>query len=368
MKAYQVTQFGEPIEPHVLPDPKPAGREVLIDVVSCGLCHSDVHFHRGHVAIGGGATMPVSALGIELPATLGHEIFGKIAAFGPDAGLTERDLGRPVIVYPWTGCGHCAACLAERDNECPTPRSIGVQRPGGHAEKVIVPEAKYLVDAGGLNQDVGGIYACSGLTAYAALAKVQRRDGWVAIIGMGGVGLMALSIAKGTGFGKIAAIDVDEAKLARARNDFGADLAINSRTEGISESLKEQTSGFIGIVDLVGSDQTISLALSLLRNGGTYVGVGLFGGVVSVPLAVLNSRQISIKGSYVGTLRELRELVHHVQQGRIKQIPVSNDPISRVNEGLKALSAGKIDGRIVHLHAASATERNEGTALEPASF
>ena len=351
MKAYQVTQFGAPIEPHELPDPNPVGREVLIDVVSCGLCHSDAHFHQGHLGVGGGASIPVSTLGIELPATFGHEICGTIAAFGPDAGLTARDLRRPVIVYPWIGCGHCAACLAERDNECPTPRSIGVQLPGGHGEKVIVREAKYLVDADGISPDVAGIYACSGLTAYAALAKLQRRDGWVAIIGMGGVGLMALSIAKGTGLGKVAAIDIDEAKLARARNDFGADLAINSRSEGIAESLKGQTGGFIGIIDLVGSDKTISLGLSLLRNGGTYVGVGLFGGAVSAPLAVLNSRQISIKGSYVGTLQELRELVHHVQQGRIKQIPVSNEPISEINEGLKVLSAGKIDGRIVHLHA-----------------
>jgi D-arabinose 1-dehydrogenase-like Zn-dependent alcohol dehydrogenase len=352
MKAYQVTEFGAPIQPRELPDPNPTGREVLIDVVSCGLCHSDVHYHKGHLGVGGGASIPVSALGIELPATLGHEISGKIAAFGPDSGLTKQDLGRPVIVYPWTGCGHCEACLAERDNECLTPRSIGVQLPGGHGEKVIVREAKYLVDADGIEANVAGIYACSGLTAYAALSKLQRRDGWVAIIGMGGVGLMALSIAKGTGFGKVAAIDIDQEKLARARNDFGADLAFNSRSEGVAESLKQQTGGFIGIIDLVGSDQTIGLALSVLRNGGTYVGVGLFGGALNVPLAILNSRQISIKGSYVGTLRELRELIHHVQQGTIKQIPILNAPISMINEGLKALSAGKIDGRIVHLHAA----------------
>ncbi len=112
MKAYQVTQFGAPIEPHELPDPNPVGREVLIDVVSCGLCHSDAHFHQGHLGVGGGASIPVSTLGIELPATFGHEICGTIAAFGPDAGLTARDLRRPVIVYPWIGCGHCAACLA----------------------------------------------------------------------------------------------------------------------------------------------------------------------------------------------------------------------------------------------------------------
>jgi threonine dehydrogenase-like Zn-dependent dehydrogenase len=86
---------------------------------------------------------------------------------------------------------------------------------------------------------------------------------------MGGVGLMALSIAKGHRVWKDRGDRYDQAKLARARDDYGADLAVDSRSEGIAESLREQTGGFIGIIDLVGSDQTIALALSVLRNGGT---------------------------------------------------------------------------------------------------
>jgi propanol-preferring alcohol dehydrogenase len=131
MKAYQVTQFGAAIECREVRDPIPSGREVLVEVASCGLCHSDAHFHQGHLSIGGGASIPVSSLGIELPATLGHEIFGKIAGFGPEAGLTKLDLGRPVIVYPWIGCGHCEACLAERDNECRHLRLLRSHRARG---------------------------------------------------------------------------------------------------------------------------------------------------------------------------------------------------------------------------------------------
>jgi 2-furoyl-CoA dehydrogenase large subunit len=110
--------------------------------------------------------------------------------------------------------------------------------------------------------------------------------------------------------------------------------------------------GVIAVVDLVGSDKTAALALSILRNGGTYVSVGLFGGTLNVPLAVLNSRQISIWGSRVGTPQELRDLVHHVRSGSIKPIPVKHAPISSINEGLAALREGKITGRIVHMHAA----------------
>jgi D-arabinose 1-dehydrogenase-like Zn-dependent alcohol dehydrogenase len=292
----------------------------------------------------------VEAIGIHLPTSLGHEVFGRIAAFGPEANLTDADIGRPVVVYPWIGCGHCPACLAERDNECPTPRSVGVQLPGGHAEKVVVREPKYLIPADGLSEDYAGIFACCGLTAYAALAKVPRRDGWIGLIGAGGVGTMALSIEKGLYDSKVAVFDINDAKLAAARNDFGADKAVNSREADVAARLMAETGGFIGIADFVGSQQTIELGSSLLRNGGTYVGVGLFGGTIQLPEAMLASRQLSLKGSYVGSLAELRELIGHARAGRIRPIPTAVAPIETVNQGLADLRAGKIDGRLIHRH------------------
>jgi len=121
MKAYQVVEYGKPISPQRVPDPVPTAKEVVVDVVACGLCHSDTHWQQGwYVGLGGNQKVPLDALGVTLPATLGHEIVGRIIAYGPDAGLSKADVGRAVIVYPWLGCGHCRACLAGRDSECPT--------------------------------------------------------------------------------------------------------------------------------------------------------------------------------------------------------------------------------------------------------
>jgi len=353
MKAYQVVDFGAPLVSRQLPDPTPDARAVVVEVMSCGLCHSDVHLQQGHIGLGGDQKLPVTMLGINTPATLGHEISGRIAALGPSSGLQPADVGRLVIVYPWIGCGRCPACLAGRDNECPQPESLGWQRPGGHGEKVVVRDAKFLVDAQGLDPGYAGILACCGLTGYSALRKILRREGPIGIIGMGGLGLMALSIAKGTGLGPVAAMDIDQAKLRLARESYGADFVFDSRAADVAEQIQQQTGGLIGVVDFVGSQQTSGLAVSVLRIGGTYVNVGLFGGALQTPLAVLSQRQLVLRGSYVGTLDELRELAGLVRDGRIKPIPTRNEPIETVNDGLGQLRAGKVTGRIVHVHRAS---------------
>jgi D-arabinose 1-dehydrogenase-like Zn-dependent alcohol dehydrogenase len=360
MRAFQVIEFGAPLSARVLADPLPGAREVVVDVASCGLCHTDVNLQQGHLSLGGDQKMPVAMLGIQAPVTLGHEIYGHIAAFGQESGLTPAGIGRPVVVYPWIGCGHCEACLADRDNECPTPEMLGMQRPGGHGEKVVVRDQKFLVDAEGLDPHYAGIFACSGLTAYAALGKIIRREGPIGIIGMGGLGLMALAIAKGTQFGKIAAIDIDPAKLSLATTSYGADFNFDSRAKDIGDQIQRATGGLIGIVDFVGSEQTSSLALSVLRTGGTYVNVGLFGGVLQVPLASIIPRQLVLRSSYVGTPQELRDLLGHVRAGKIKPIPIQNEPIEKINDGLERLRAGQVTGRIVHAHHAQADVRVVG--------
>lgn len=192
--------------------------------------------------------------------------------------------------------------------------------------------------------------ACCGLTGYSALRKIIRREGPIGLIGMGGLGLMALSIAKGTGLGPVAALDIHQAKLTLAQQAYGADFVFDSRAPDVGEQIRRQTGGLTGIVDFVGSQQTSDLAISTLRTGGTYVNVGLFGGALQTPLAVLVQRQLVLRGSYVGTLEELRELAALVRDGRIKPIPIRNEPIEAVNDGLGEMGAGKVTGRIVHVH------------------
>jgi propanol-preferring alcohol dehydrogenase len=352
MQAYQVVAFGAPLVASELSDPAPTAGQVVVKVESCGLCHSDLHFHEGHLNLGGGQKLPLAAFGASPPLTLGHEIFGHIAAYGPDAGLTASDIGRPVIVYPWIGCGVCEACLDDRDNECPRPENLGLHRPGGHGEKVVVRDAKFLVDADGVDPAVAGVYACSGLTAYSALAKLPRKDGWTAIIGLGGVGLMALALAKAIGFKKLVAIDVDDGKL-RLAETYGADLTLNSSLPDAVETLKAKTGGLAGVLDFVGADATVQLGAGSLNTAGTYVVVGLFGGMLQMPTAAMAARQLTFRGSFVGTPAELRELVGHVRAGGVKTIPFRRAPISTINADMAALAAGEVQGRVVHVHSAA---------------
>jgi propanol-preferring alcohol dehydrogenase len=349
MRAYRTTEFGKPIVVEDVPDLVASNTEVVVKVQACGLCHSDLHFHAGQIGLGGDQQLHLKDIGVDVPLTLGHEIYGHIASFGPNAGLTQSHIGKPVIVYPWIGCGHCEACLADHDNECATPETIGLQRPGGYGQQVLVRSSKFLVDATGIDPNIAGVYACSGLTAYSALQKLPKHEGWIAIIGMGGVGLMALAVAKGIGFAKIAVIDIDDAKLALATNDYGADFAINSRDDQAARKLLEFTGGLSGVIDFVGSEATEQLAVGLLKIAGTYVNVGLFGGALHIPLAVLTSHQLSLRGSYVGNPGELRSLIEYVRKGMIKPIPIRTLPISKVNEGFEVLHSGAVQGRLVLL-------------------
>src|SRR3990172_4950936 len=121
MKALRLEEFGEDLGERELDDPVPEGREVLVRVLSCGLCHSDLHFHEGFFDLGGGQRLDVQNVGVQLPAALGHEVYGRIEGFGPDSGLTDADTDRLVIVFPWIGCGGWGVRPARRANKWPAP-------------------------------------------------------------------------------------------------------------------------------------------------------------------------------------------------------------------------------------------------------
>ena len=126
MRAWAVVENGKPLQEIELPTPEPKGTEVLVEVTHCGVCHSDLHIWEGYYDIGGGKKMSLKDRGVVLPLAMGHEIVGRVAKLGPDAkGVKVGDLR---IVFPWLGCGTCDKCLAEEDNMCLTPRSLGVYR------------------------------------------------------------------------------------------------------------------------------------------------------------------------------------------------------------------------------------------------
>jgi len=347
MISYDVVEHGKPLQKVLKETPKPTGTEVLVRITRSGVCHSDLHIWDGYFDLGGGKRFYVKDRGCVPPFTLGHEPFGIVEALGPKAKGVK--IGQKRIVFPWIGCGKCAMCRDELDNMCTAMRTVGVIRPGAYASHLLVPHPKYLVDAGGVDESFAATLACSGVTAYSAVCKLPAlaaRDA-VAVIGCGGVGLAAISVLRAKGVRNVIACDVDEAKLATAKS-FGARLTLDSRAPDAVQKLQALAAGSLaGVIDLVGMPATAALGLGALRKGGRYVLCGLFGGELVQPLPSFPLRAIGIAGSYVGNLRELKEVVALAKRKKLKPMPVATRPAADVNAILEDLKAGKVLGRVV---------------------
>jgi D-arabinose 1-dehydrogenase-like Zn-dependent alcohol dehydrogenase len=329
------------------PDPQPSGTEVVIEVTRCGVCHTDLHLQDGYYGLGGGKRLNLADRGIKLPVVMGHEVLGRLIAKGPNAPIADSEVGKSFLVYPWLGCGECEVCLRDEENLCTKPSSIGVFRPGGYADQCVVPHPKYLVDVTGIDPTIAATYACSGITAYSALRKldIDRDKGLLLLMGFGGVGMSGLQVAQGLGFQRIAVAEIDPAKRALALRN-GALLAIDPRDAQAAAQLAD-AGGVAGAIDFVGAQATAQFAIAALKKGGAYIAVGLFGGEITLPLPPLVQRAITIRGSYVGNLKELKELIALVKARKIQPLPVETLEFAAVNDALARLRAGQVQGRLV---------------------
>jgi D-arabinose 1-dehydrogenase-like Zn-dependent alcohol dehydrogenase len=346
VQSYDVTEWGKPLQKAIRETPVPTGTEVLVRLKYCGVCHSDVHIRDGYFDMGGGKKFHMSDRGMKPPVTMGHEPFGTVVSAGPEAGAVP--VGQDRLVFPWTGCGKCARCLEGRDNWCATPQYLGIQRPGGYAEHMLVPHPRYLVDAGGVDPLFASILACSGLTTYSAVNKLMPlgREDWVVVMGAGGLGLMAVAMLRALGHERIASCDIDPAKFAAARA-AGAAETFNAADADTPAKLLALPGGVAGAVDLVGATQTAQLAMGALRKGGRYVIVGLYGGEIPLSMVATVQRALTVQGSYVGNVEELRQVVELARTGKLKPIPVQKRPASEISRTLDELKAGTVIGRVV---------------------
>jgi D-arabinose 1-dehydrogenase-like Zn-dependent alcohol dehydrogenase len=347
LSAYQVTAFGQPLQLVEKPLPVPREGEVLVTVEACGVCHSDLHIWEGHFDLGGGKKLPLLGGGKDLPITLGHEIIGTVTAVGP--GVTGVAVSQRRLVFPWIGCGTCAVCKAGEEHICQgRAKALGVFIDGGYASHVLVPHERYLVDTGSLPPHEACTLACAGLTAYSALKKVGRlpEGSALLIVGAGGVGLTAVRLAKAvTGVAPIVA-DIDPAKREAALA-AGAASVVDPREADAGRKLVKETGGLAAAVDFAGAKATFDFAYGALRKGGQLVMVGLLGGAAELSLPLLIMRAVGIRGSYVGSLEELKELVALMQAGQAAPIPVSPRPLAQANAALDDLRAGRVTGRTV---------------------
>ena len=347
MLSYDVVEWGKPLERIERKTPPPCGTEVLVRLKYCGVCHSDVHIRDGYFDLGGGKRLYMSERGMEPPVTLGHEPYGTVVAAGPDA--PEVPIGADRVVYPWTGCGECVRCREGSDNYCTAPSMIGIQRPGGYADHLIVPHPRYLIDASGIDPVWAATLSCSGLSTYSAVSKLKPIPGgeWVAVMGAGGLGLSAIGMLRALGHHRIVAVDIDETKLAAA-TEAGAAAILNSRADDVERKLKELTAGALyGAVDFVGSTETAQLALRVLRKGGKLILVGLFGGEIPLSIAGTILRAITVQGSHLGSVDELKTVVALARDGKIKPIPIQKRLLSDVSRTLDELKVGSVVGRVV---------------------
>lgn len=344
---YCVTAHNQPLERMEVTTPEPVGAEVLIRMTGAGVCHSDIHLWEGVYDLGAGNKMTLKDRGVTLPLTMGHEICGEVVKVGPDAAVKA---GMKCVVFPWLGCGECPTCRRGDENLCPVKtRSMGVFSPGGYAEYVLVPHDRYCVDLGKLDPAEAAPLACSGVTTYSALKKfgTKIKDDPVVIMGGGGLGHMALAVLHAMqGKGAIV-VDIDAGKR-KAALEAGALAVIDGANPDASKQIVEATGGgALSILDLVGSTATLGLGIASLRKGGEIVVVGLYGGELKLPIVYFPLRGMGVRGSYVGNLPELKELVALAQAGSLKPVKITRRNLDEASQALHDLKAGKVVGRVV---------------------
>jgi len=349
MISQDVTAFGAPLSRIERPTPTPEGSQVLLRTLAAGVCHSDIHTWQGWFDLGQGKRLELAGRGgVPLPLTMGHEIVGEVVAWGPDVQGVK--VGDRRLIYPWIGCGQCAACQRGREHHCPRPAFLGINRNGGYASHVLVPHGRYLLDIGDLPPEQAAPYACSGLTTFSAIRKIDAAvlaSEHVVLIGAGGLGLMAVSLLGRLG-GRPPVVIEPDASRRQAALDAGACAAIDPNAPDALAAVRKACGGGVwAAIDCVGAGRTVQMGLDLLTKGGQLVQVGLFGGDITLSTPLVPMRAISLIGSYIGSLAELAELLDMVRERRFRPIPLDCRCLDDADTALHDLEHGRVVGRVI---------------------
>jgi propanol-preferring alcohol dehydrogenase len=346
MKSAKIIEIKRPLQIQENKTPKPKGSQVLVKVQSSGVCHSDIHLWEGGYEGPQGQFLKTTDRGVKYPLTPGHEIAGVIDSLGDQTeGFAKNE---KVLVFPWIGEGLCPACRTGEENLCDKPRSLGIYTDGGYADYVLVPSYKYLVKLGDeIDTDTSAPLSCSALTAYGAVknGNLKPNDN-VVIVGTGGLGLMAIQLAKAITGSRIIALDRDDKKLKAAKEN-GADEIINSKKEDAVKAVMELTGrmGADAVIDFVNASSTVETDMNFLRRRAKVVLVGLFGGELKLNLISMPTRSYKLIGSYTGSMNDLIELVSLAKRDIIKPIISNKFKLEEATKALKMLNDGKILAR-----------------------
>lgn len=333
MKAAVVREFGQPLQIEEMPVREPGQHEILVKVIASGVCHTDLHAADGD--------WPVKP---KLPLIPGHEAIGYVVALGRDVtGVKEGD----IVGVPWlySACGCCEFCITGWETLCKTQQNGGYSVDGGYAEYVVA-NARYVGHFPD-NTDCVAMapIICAGVTVYKGLKETETRPGeWVAISGIGGLGHLAVQYAKAMGL-HVAAIDVDDDKLNLARS-LGAELTVNARAQDPGSYLQQQTGGMHGVLVTAVSPIAFKQGISALRRKGTIALNGLPPGGFDLPIFETVLNRYTVRGSIVGTRKDLQEAIGFAVEGKVKAT-VHTSQLENINTVLDDMKKGKIEGRMV---------------------
>jgi NADPH:quinone reductase-like Zn-dependent oxidoreductase len=337
MKAVRIHQFGGPevLTYEDIPDPQPRKDQVLIRVRACSLNHLDVWVRKG---------LP----GVKLPHILGSDVAGEVVEAGEYVSGFKP--GQRVVLAPIHYCGHCAKCVAGLQNQCREFSVLGNGVDGGNCELIAAPAANVIPIPDSLDFNQAASVPLVFLTAWHMLVgRAAIRPGQtVLVLGAGsGVGIAAIQIAK-LFHCRVITTAGNEAKLAKGR-ELGADYAIDHYQEKISDEVRKITNkeGVDIIIEHVGA-ATWDESVKSLKTGGTLVTCGATTGPnVAIDLRHLFARQLSLLGSYMGTMGELHEVLKHVFSGRLKPVVDRVFPLSEIRAAHEYLEQSQMFGKIV---------------------
>ncbi|WP_271403250.1 alcohol dehydrogenase AdhP [Kocuria palustris] len=333
MSAAVVTAFGEDLEIEDLPLPEPGRDQALVRLIASGVCHTDLHAAHGD--------WPVKP---EPPFVPGHEGVGEVVAVGE--GVTRVSVGDLVgNAWLWSACGECEHCQEGWETLCENQVNGGYSMNGSFGQYMLV-DARYcpLIPEGADPFEIAPVL-CAGVTVYKGLKVTGVRPGqWVVISGVGGLGHIAVQYAVAMGM-RVIAVDVADDKLALAER-HGAEITINAMGPDPAEAIQEAVGGAHGVLVTAVHPDAFGEAIGMVRRGGTIVFNGLPPGDFPAPIFDIVLKGLTIRGSIVGTRRDMEEALEFYSRGLIHPT-FSRRPLNEINEVLDEMDHGKIEGRVV---------------------
>jgi alcohol dehydrogenase, propanol-preferring len=335
MKAAIVREFKEPLIIEEIDVPRPALDEVLLKIEACGVCHSDLHLAEGD--------WPQMMKIVKKPLILGHEAVGRVVEIG--AEVNNIKIGDRVgVAWIHYACGACELCLEGNENLCPKQQITGATVDGGFAELMKAKASHVVKVPDALTSEAAAPLFCAGVTVYRAIKKAQLQQGQrVAIFGIGGLGHLAVQIAKSFG-AEVIAIDVSDEKLAFARA-LGAVHTINAATENTVKQMSSLGGAHIALVTSA-AKAAYDTAFFSLRPGGTLVVIGLPAEPLTFSAIAMVAREVRIIASAVGTREDVREVLELAAAGNL-HCQIETRSLDQINETFDEMKQAKISGRAV---------------------